>query len=167
MEPSIGQPHHAVLNFGSGSGVPNHWWFNRPITLLHDLSADQCLESNLQPFRWKAEMLTTAPTRCCCQCQILTLIHPNCQGRDIHDILRTSYARCRVSMQWKLIFDTNVDNYAREIVKNQFPLHWNTLLEIKIISNAMAAWMWLGVCTREQWTGTIKIGAIFCAYYKQ
>ena len=105
MEPSIGQPHHAVLNFGSGSGVPNHWWFNRPITLLHDLSADQCLGSDLQTFGSKAETLTTAPNRCCCQCQILTLIHPNCQGRDIHYISSTSYARYRVSMKWKLIFD--------------------------------------------------------------
>ena len=49
-------------------------------------------------------MLTTAPTRCCCQCQILTLIHPNCQGRDIHYISRTSYARFRDRMKKKLIF---------------------------------------------------------------
>ena len=40
VEPSIGQPHHAVLNFGSGSGVPNHWWFNRPITLLQGREGD-------------------------------------------------------------------------------------------------------------------------------
>ena len=41
---------HRWRNFGSRSGVSNYWWFNRPITLLHNLSADQCLESNLQPF---------------------------------------------------------------------------------------------------------------------
>ena len=104
MGPSVGQLHHAVLNIGSGSGVPNHWWFNQPIILLHDHSADQCLGSILQPFGREAEMLTNAPIRCCCQCQILTLIHPNCQGRDIHYISRTSYARFRVRMKRKLIF---------------------------------------------------------------
>ena len=51
----IGQTHHAVLDFGQGSGVPNYWWFNRPITLLHVQSQGlhgasvQCNGSTITP----------------------------------------------------------------------------------------------------------------------
>ena len=81
LEEPTGQPHHVVLYIGSFSGVPNHWWFNQPIILLHDHSADQCLGSILQPFGWEAEMLTNAPIRCCCQCQILTRVYPIAKGQ--------------------------------------------------------------------------------------
>ena len=84
LEEPTGQPHHAVLYIGSGSGVPNHWWFNQPIILLHDHSADQCLGSILQPFGWEAEMLTNAPIRCCCECKISHQSLSHCQGTEVN-----------------------------------------------------------------------------------